>query len=244
MTREYALDLLGLSGNPSEDEIKKAYRTLAKKVHPDMGGNSALFRLIDEAYGYLTGSDTQPSGPKQEQPQQEPSPKRPEPNRSRPTWLELVTHPEFVLPFQTLYQIARTGQTRTVLFQNRAVAIQLEDLLAYPIKCDFPIRVEVYTWKSWFHWFFKRKPVSKGKRDMTVRNMASKNRGGGEAYLFQSSINVHVKHGFQLVKFKFLDREVRIKGSTRLKPEIQREFQLESDGRLPLKIRIDARVSV
>lgn len=242
MTREYALDLLGLSGNPSEDEIKKAYRGLAKKVHPDMGGNSALFRLIDEAYSYLTGSDAQPSRPKQEPHHQEPSPKRPESKRSGPSWLELVTHPEFILPFQTLYQIAHTGQTRTVLFQDRAVAIRFEDLLTYPIKCDFPIRVEVYTWKSWFHWFFKRKPVSKGKRDMTVRNAAARNTNDGEAYLFQSNINVHVKHGFQIVKLKFLDKELRIRGSTRLKPELQREFQLESEGRLPLKIKISARV--
>ena len=35
MTRDYALELLGLSGTPDENELKKAYRELAKRVHPE-----------------------------------------------------------------------------------------------------------------------------------------------------------------------------------------------------------------
>ena len=35
MTRNKALEILGLSTNASEDEVKKTYRNLAKKYHPD-----------------------------------------------------------------------------------------------------------------------------------------------------------------------------------------------------------------
>ncbi len=50
--------MLGLSKGASEDEIKKAYRTLAKKYHPDLNpGNKeaeAHFKEINEAYEMLS----------------------------------------------------------------------------------------------------------------------------------------------------------------------------------------------
>lgn len=59
------LNKLGLSGNPSKDEIKKAFRRLAKEYHPDKlaGVNETIkkiaeekFREIREAYDYLTAA--------------------------------------------------------------------------------------------------------------------------------------------------------------------------------------------
>ena len=45
---------LGISANASEDEIKSAYRKLAKKYHPDVNGGSAeaeaKMKEINEAY--------------------------------------------------------------------------------------------------------------------------------------------------------------------------------------------------
>lgn len=45
---------LGVSENASQDEIKKAYRKLASKHHPDKGGDTAQFQKIEEAYRILS----------------------------------------------------------------------------------------------------------------------------------------------------------------------------------------------
>ena len=47
-------DTLGLSETASQDEIKKAYRSLASKNHPDKGGDNVKFQEIQEAYSILS----------------------------------------------------------------------------------------------------------------------------------------------------------------------------------------------
>jgi len=45
---------LGLKRGASEDEIKKAYRSMAMKYHPDRGGDEKRFKEIEEAYRFLS----------------------------------------------------------------------------------------------------------------------------------------------------------------------------------------------
>ena len=53
--RDY-YDVLGVAKGASDDEIKKAYRSLAKKYHPDVSKEpnaEAKFKEVQEAYDHL-----------------------------------------------------------------------------------------------------------------------------------------------------------------------------------------------
>ena len=46
--------ILGVDRNATPDEIKKAYRKMAAKHHPDRGGSTEEFQKIEEAYRNLS----------------------------------------------------------------------------------------------------------------------------------------------------------------------------------------------
>jgi DnaJ family protein A protein 2 len=50
-------DILGVSKNTSESDIKKAWKKLALKEHPDKGGDPEKFKKIQSAYEVLSDAD-------------------------------------------------------------------------------------------------------------------------------------------------------------------------------------------
>ena len=50
-------DILGVPKTASQDEIKKSYRKLSKKHHPDAGGNEEEFKKISHAYDVLSDGE-------------------------------------------------------------------------------------------------------------------------------------------------------------------------------------------
>ncbi len=51
-------DTLGVRASASADEIERAYRAIAKVVHPDAGGDRITFGLLNESYGVLADPDS------------------------------------------------------------------------------------------------------------------------------------------------------------------------------------------
>ena len=56
MAKDY-YQILGVSRDASQDEIKKAYYKLAHKHHPDKGGEEKKFKEINEAYQTLSDKE-------------------------------------------------------------------------------------------------------------------------------------------------------------------------------------------
>lgn len=50
-------DILGIKKDASADEVKKAFRRLARKHHPDAGGDEEKFKEINEAYEVLSDAE-------------------------------------------------------------------------------------------------------------------------------------------------------------------------------------------
>jgi DnaJ-domain-containing protein 1 len=53
LERQRALTVLGLPANATQQQIKRRYRTLAKKHHPDRGGDREQMQRIIAAYELL-----------------------------------------------------------------------------------------------------------------------------------------------------------------------------------------------
>ena len=47
-------DILGVKRDATQDEIKRAFRKLAQKYHPDAGGDEQKFKEVSEAYETLS----------------------------------------------------------------------------------------------------------------------------------------------------------------------------------------------
>jgi DnaJ-domain-containing protein 1 len=56
--RQQALAVLGLPPNATRQQIKRRYRTLAKKHHPDRGGDQREMQRIIAAYELLMKDQT------------------------------------------------------------------------------------------------------------------------------------------------------------------------------------------
>ena len=64
MDAREALGVLGLRGPVDAEEVKRAYRRLARDLHPDAGGDVERFRVVQAAYDALRdGTDVVAGGP-------------------------------------------------------------------------------------------------------------------------------------------------------------------------------------
>jgi hypothetical protein len=64
LTRDEALRLLQLPSSPGPAAVKRAYRRLARVHHPDVGGDSHTFHLLQLAYERLADEPSGAEGPR------------------------------------------------------------------------------------------------------------------------------------------------------------------------------------
>ncbi|TDO59774.1 DnaJ-like protein [Kribbella sp. VKM Ac-2571] len=117
-------EVLNVERTASAAEIKTAYRKLVRQVHPDQGGNAALFRLVQEAWNTLSdpvkrasydrllaGQSTTTSREPDPQPyaDQQPDP-QPEPE---PTWTWSTDQPWSSTSSSSSAQAEQPEQPRT-----------------------------------------------------------------------------------------------------------------------------------
>lgn len=61
MKSETYYDVLGVEETATQDDIKKAYRKLAKENHPDKGGDEEVFKKISVAYDVIGNEESRKS---------------------------------------------------------------------------------------------------------------------------------------------------------------------------------------
>ena len=57
MDKKDYYEVLGVQRNVTEADLKKAYRRLAMKHHPDKGGNEEIFKKYQKAYEILSNPE-------------------------------------------------------------------------------------------------------------------------------------------------------------------------------------------
>ena len=145
MGRDY-WDVLGVSRNASEDEIKRAYRQKAKQYHPDVNSNpnaEARFKEVKEAYETLLAAA-----------------KRASYNHARPTWKlrnvpvdnyenlpQLQGRAGYVYIIQDIevsyrYKIGRTNNPQRRIDMQFGVELPFKIKLVHLLQTDDAVAVE------------------------------------------------------------------------------------------------------
>lgn len=173
LTKSDALEILGLEAKASEQDIKAAYRRLAKITHPDVNGSKGLFQLLDRAYNILTGKEQPDAGTSDVND----TPKTQTRTQSRPrsqeednaTFVDLISRDDFLLSFKDMMAAAENGVVR-IPFHGRNLIIKKYNLECLYFRSRWPAKLTCKFYKSWLDWQLDRNPVHEVNQDVELHN--------------------------------------------------------------------------
>lgn len=179
MKTSEAREVLGLQDSCTPEDVDDAYKRLAKKCHPDIGGTAYLFRLVSEARDVLKNGETQNTQSGQREnadnapPRAQQQSKAKQQKKREPTWEELISDPNFICPAREFLLIV-AGCPQSVHFKGYNVKIVPNNLYSHFIRAKIPATLELHTWKNWFRRLFCKPEVV--KKDFFFRNKYPNNK--------------------------------------------------------------------
>ena len=211
MTRADALEILGLTEPVTPEDAKAAYKSLSKKVHPDVGGNDFLFKMTHQAYEILLKPDSgaktgsKPQGNQHQNSTQNYGRNEQKRREPEPSWYDLIHSSGFHVPFDDFTRVVLLGETAKVFYRGYNVNITPDNVEMHHIKSSFPIDVEVRSWKSFWGRLFHRKPIFNETR-MDCRNTVKPAYDLASSRHFGKNMTVTVPVGYHEVTIKYLGR--------------------------------------
>lgn len=240
MTCKDAMEILGLKEPVTQDAIKAAYRNLSKKVHPDVGGNDFLFKMIHCAYELLyessdgsssntysdTKSDTESKEYQNTNNHNQNSQQKTHYKRAHEmSWDEIIRQDDFHIDFNTFARIVLLGETLNIPYKNYSVPINPTDVEFHTIKTWFPINITVCTWSSRLAKLLGKK-ARKVSPIFVVSNGYNRTSPYAASRYFRKNLTTTVQAGYHEITLEYLNHKQVIKTKTKKAYDI-RKFEKE-----------------
>lgn len=186
ITYKEAIEILGVNENSTNDEIKSAYKKLCLKVHSDIGGTDALFRLVNDAYEIAI------------------SKKNNNYKKDDSNTLNFILS-KMIVPFDIIKEVALKGKIYTLNYQDKSAELMTHHLRNKNVKSEVPIKVIYKEYKSIFHKILGFKPVTKKKYTTVCYNCRTND--DMTSLKFLTNVYVPTKIGYQEIIFCCLGKK-------------------------------------
>ena len=179
ISKDDAVQILGVQETASQDEIKQAYKKLAAACHPDKTGSTYVFQLVNNAYQALTKTPAKTANPAKTAKTEKPA------RKTRPV-TELVQDKEFLCPFSTFMAATEFG-IWGMEFKNQHVQLTRDFIRKNFVKTIWPAKACVKTYKNWLMYILNR-PCETVEKNVQIPNRRP------SSYYFEQVLNIKLSN--------------------------------------------------
>lgn len=231
LSRQNALDVMGVTEKSSPDEVKDAYKRLARACHPDNTGSTYLFQLINNAYMLLQKADEVKNQPQATKSTENKA-------KANPSMSDLFYEKDFLCPFKTFMMALELGKAGFV-FKKYSIHLTPNIIDMDFVRTEWPVRVEFKGYKNILAYLFDKPTVTRTK-NTGIQNAWPYSRK------FVATFNIdtdkgRIKYHRLTTKFDLLDIEMHDRGRSRNKPaEITKvqEYNVTTPVKLQIKLNL------